>query len=154
MTTDAADFEKCVEFVLKREGGLVDDPDDPGGLTNFGISIRYNPEFTRQEIIGMTREKAKSVYRRKYWETVGAGKLAWPVNLVAFDSAVNPGLGRALEFLAACPLTNAPKIRAQAVINMRRAYYADRIRLAPKKQKYARGWENRLKALEALVAAA
>ena len=29
------EFDEIIEQVLKHEGGLVDDPDDPGGLTNF-----------------------------------------------------------------------------------------------------------------------
>lgn len=146
------DFAKAMRFLLPWEGGLVDDPDDPGGLTNYGISLRYNPDLGRAGVKGLTPEKAGAIYRVKYWEPSGASRLPWPLSLVVFDTAVNCGVARAKEFLAACPFLGAPGINAQIVINTRRAYYADRIRRAPVKRKYAKGWENRLKALERVVA--
>jgi len=52
-------FDEIIEVVLKHEGGLVDDPDDPGGLTNLGISQRAYPN---EDIRGLTVERAKELY--------------------------------------------------------------------------------------------
>ena len=36
-----AHFDSCVQYVLRHEGGLSQDKADPGGITNFGISLRF-----------------------------------------------------------------------------------------------------------------
>ena len=48
-------FQRCVLFVLNEEGGYVNDPADPGGETNFGISMRAHPEV---DIKALTKAKA------------------------------------------------------------------------------------------------
>ena len=49
------------------EGGLVDNPSDPGGLTNYGIALNEHPELTADDIRSMTRTRAIGIYRQKYW---------------------------------------------------------------------------------------
>jgi lysozyme family protein len=58
------DFDQAVEFVLGHEGGYSNDPNDPGGETNFGISKRSYPDV---DIKNLTREGAKEIYRRDFW---------------------------------------------------------------------------------------
>jgi len=53
--------------IIKIEGGLVDNPKDPGGLTKYGISHRAHPELTRQQIIDLTPEDAIKIYKETYW---------------------------------------------------------------------------------------
>lgn len=62
-----ADFLTAVAKTIEYEGGLVDDPDDPGGLTNFGIALKEHPELTASDIRMMTRTRAIGIYREKYW---------------------------------------------------------------------------------------
>ena len=67
-----ADFEPAVEIVLKDEGGFVNNPADPGGATNFGISRRflsqnYMPDGSN-DIEHMTRDFAKDCYRKFFWD--------------------------------------------------------------------------------------
>ena len=91
-------FEAAVNSVLKHEGGLVDHPDDPGGLTNMGISLRAHPHLGRAGIINMRREDAIEIYRRDYWAWIPDGlpnASAW----FTFDTAVNSGVARARAFL-------------------------------------------------------
>lgn len=60
------DFEKAISYVLKHEGGFVNDPADNGGATKFGISsrflksigMRHDVEFVRN----LTLEQAKRLY--------------------------------------------------------------------------------------------
>lgn len=89
------DFNKAVEFVLKHEGGYVNDPNDAGGETKFGISKRAYPNV---DIKNLTREQAIEIYRRDYWNQLPEG-LPAVIHCVLFDCAVNAGIGRALRIL-------------------------------------------------------
>ena len=93
------DFDKALRFVLKFEGGYVNDPRDPGGETNFGISKRAYPDL---DIASLTRQAAGQIYFKDYWQASGADKLAWPLNVIHFDTSVNCGIARANNFLAGC----------------------------------------------------
>ena len=56
-----ADFQLALAFTLKQEGGLVDNPADPGGLTNYGIALNVHPELTADDIRTMTPERAAAI---------------------------------------------------------------------------------------------
>jgi len=147
------DFDRALTFVLKHEGGLVDDKDDTGGLTNLGISIRAHPELSREEIKTLTPQKAGAIYRKSYWSPISGDNLPWPLCLAVFDTAVNMGVSRALSFLSGTGLGLDPKQRAQIVVNQRRAKYDDLIRQRPVMKKYRKGWMTRLADLEKLISA-
>ena len=89
-------WQTAIDFVLKYEGGLVDNPSDPGGLTNFGISSRSYPSV---DIRNLTREGAEEIYRRDYWDAVHGDELPGPLAVAVFDSAVNQGPGTAKRML-------------------------------------------------------
>ena len=89
------DFYKAVEFVLKHEGGYVNDQKDPGGETKFGISKRAYPNL---DIKNLTRDKAIEIYKRDYWDKL-PGTLPTAIHCVLFDCAVNAGAGRAIRLL-------------------------------------------------------
>lgn len=57
-------FEKAVKFVIQNEGGYVNDPTDPGGETNMGISKRSYPNLNIKKL---TLEDAKKIYYCDYW---------------------------------------------------------------------------------------
>ena len=58
-------FEDCIDKVLEHEGGYVNDPNDLGGETNFGVSKKAYPDL---DIKNLTRDEAKEIYRKDYWE--------------------------------------------------------------------------------------
>jgi lysozyme family protein len=87
----ADDFARAIAFLWPDEGGLVDDPADPGGVTNFGLSLRANPELGRSGIIALTAATAAAIYLRKWWTPYRYGLLAWPASGKLFDLAVNIG---------------------------------------------------------------
>uniref|UniRef100_UPI0039E582BF glycosyl hydrolase 108 family protein n=1 Tax=Klebsiella pneumoniae TaxID=573 RepID=UPI0039E582BF len=60
-------FDDLIGRVLGHEGGYVNDPRDPGGETQFGISKRAYPNV---DIKGLTRETAISIYKRDFWDRV------------------------------------------------------------------------------------
>jgi len=89
-------FDRAMTFTLRWEGGLVDHPNDPGGLTNFGIAKRSHPDV---DIKNLTEEKAKDIYREKYWDKVHGDALAPAVALAVMDYAVNSGTSRSAKTL-------------------------------------------------------
>lgn len=85
-----------IEFVLRMEGGLTDDPNDPGGLTNFGISQKAYPQI---DIEKLTVDQAKDIYKKDYWEACKCDELPFPFDIAVFDCAVNQGVGKARRLL-------------------------------------------------------
>jgi lysozyme family protein len=79
-----ADFYQAIPVVLANEGGYVDDPDDPGGATNFGISQRRYPDL---DIKNLTKEEATAIYLRDFW--LFGGLRYQPVATKLFDAYVN-----------------------------------------------------------------
>ncbi len=94
--TDA--FALAVSFVLAKEieGGYVNDPRDPGGETNFGISKRSYPNL---DIRGLTKDDAIAIYRRDYWDAVQGDALPPVIAVAVFDAAVNQGRSPAITLL-------------------------------------------------------
>ena len=80
------EFAEALEFLLAREGGYVNHPDDPGGETNLGISRRSYPN---ENIRSMTRERAAFLYHRDYWIPNRCGEMPRWIALPLFDFAVN-----------------------------------------------------------------
>lgn len=83
-----SNFNRALLFVLAQEGGYVNDPHDPGGETNFGISKRRYPD---EDIKNLTVERAGALYRRDYWDANRCGELPAHMALAVFDAAVNGG---------------------------------------------------------------
>lgn len=105
----------AIARTLPLEGGLVDNPHDPGGVTDHGISLRYalqqiaadpqtrrwfdidhDGDVDRQDIMGLTPDLAADIYFNGWWLTGWYGRLtpalvAWK----CFDIAVNTGPKRA-----------------------------------------------------------
>lgn len=90
------DFIQAVKIVLGHEGGFVDNPDDPGGSTKFGISQRQYPTLDIHEL---TEKEAMQIYERDYWHKMKCDYLPPQVRLIVFDCAVNQGAPRASMFL-------------------------------------------------------
>jgi len=95
-------FQQAVEFVLSEEGGYSNDPQDPGGETNFGISKRAYPGLN---IASLTRREAIDIYRRDYWDRLPA--LPPGIAVAVFDFAVNAGMSRAIKTLQMAVGVNA-----------------------------------------------
>ncbi|HEX2753704.1 MAG TPA: glycoside hydrolase family 108 protein [Alphaproteobacteria bacterium] len=99
-------FERSLSLVLKSEGGFVNDPHDPGGATNLGVTIAtfrqyVNPNGTVADLKALTTAQAGKVYKGQYWDAVKGDQLPDGVDYAVFDFAVNSGPGRAAKFLQA-----------------------------------------------------
>ena len=80
----------ALETTLKHEGGLVDHKDDPGGLTNFGISKKAYPDL---DIRNLTQDDAMDIYYKDYWLRYKIDKLPINIQKIVFDGVVNMGSG-------------------------------------------------------------
>ena len=95
-----ADFNKAIEKTLIHEGGYVDDPNDAGGETKFGISKRAYPNV---DIKNLTTDEAKAIYKRDYWDRVKGDEIAsQKVAFELFDTAVNMGVRTASKLMQGC----------------------------------------------------
>src|SRR5215813_7527318 len=91
-------FDACLAFTLREEGGYVDDPNDPGGATNMGITLATyrqwsdDPALGPAQVRGMTLRTARAIYRSLYWNPLRADALPAGVDLSVFDMGVNAGI--------------------------------------------------------------
>lgn len=161
-------FDRAVDVVLKHEGGFSDHKSDPGGATNFGISLRYartlgsmldldgDGDVDKDDILLVTPDKAKIVYKDWFWRDVRGDELPPGLDLTVFDFAVNSGAGRAIRALQSAagvqadgvfgPATMRAVLAADPVdlintINDRRLVFLRGLSTWPT---FGRGWTNRL----------
>lgn len=98
-------FQDCLAEVLKHEGGVSHDPDDPGGLTNRGVTqkaydaYRAKKQQTPKLVTELTLAEIMAFYQEEYWTPIKGDQLPHAVALVVFDSAVNQGVGYATKLL-------------------------------------------------------
>jgi lysozyme family protein len=89
-------FERAFEHVIAVEGGLVEHPADPGGITKYGISRRSYPG---EDIRNLTLSRAKEIYRRDFWDKIRGDELQPGIAICLFDFAVNSGISQAVRTL-------------------------------------------------------
>ena len=92
-------FGHCLRMLLKHEGGFVNHPKDPGGMTNLGVTKAVydkwiGRESTEQEMRDLTPDDVAPIYKKNYWDKVRGDDLPSGVDWCAFDWAVNSGSGR------------------------------------------------------------
>ena len=102
-----SNFETALKAILHHEGGYVNHPADPGGMTNLGVTKRVWEEWVGHEVDekamrNLTPEIVGPMYKVKYWDKIKGDELPTGVDYVVFDAAVNSGPGRAAKWLQAC----------------------------------------------------
>ena len=165
----AANFPAALAFTLQSEGGYVDNPADPGGATNKGITLATFRTWEGDASLGPDDIRAiddatvAAIYKHMYWDRLSGDTLPAGIDLMLFDFGVNAGPGRAARMLqAACEvaedgivgpdtLAKAAALDAgQAIAGLaaaQRAYY----QALPTFGTFGRGW---LARTDARVAAA
>ena len=103
----ASNFAQCFALVLKEEGGYVNDPLDPGGMTNLGVTKRAWESYVGHEVDeetmrGLTPDLVMPFYKTQYWDKNHGDDLPLGVDYAVFDFEVNSGDGRAVKVLQAC----------------------------------------------------
>lgn len=82
-------FPAAFAIIIGVEGGYVNDPADPGGETQYGITKRTYPH---EDIANLTLERAQEIYRRDFWDKINCDAMSWELALITFDCAVNSGI--------------------------------------------------------------
>ena len=95
----AGSFDKCLEFTLKFEGGFVNNPKDPGGATNLGVTQATLSAFLGRhasltEVKALTPDKVAPIYKLRYWDRVNGDDLPAGIDLAVFDFGVHSGPSR------------------------------------------------------------
>ena len=145
----------------RKMTGYVNDPDDTGGETKFGIAKNANPTV---DIAKLTYSQAKVIYRKNYWDKCRCGELPERIATHLFDAAVNHGSTTAIKLLQRAVNASddgvlGPKTIAaiQALpekqvvyffIQHRRNFYLRIVERNPSQAKFLKGWFNRLNELE------
>jgi lysozyme family protein len=127
-------FERAFAVVVGIEAGYVNNPQDPGGETKFGITKRQYPTV---DIKNLTLEQAQDIYRRDYWNTHDLDTLEYGKALLVFDTAINGGNhARWWSMYGGYPM----KDFAQSFLAERVLYMAS----LPGWVNFGRGWSRRL----------
>jgi lysozyme family protein len=97
-------WQQAFEQMLASEGGYVNHPSDPGGMTNLGVTKRVWEEWVgresnEKEMRSLTPEMVAPLYKRKFWDACKCDKLPTGVDYLVFDFAVNAGPGRSAKIL-------------------------------------------------------
>jgi len=143
-------IDKYVKYLIDNiEGGYVNDPNDPGGETKYGISKRAYPNL---DIRNLTYDEAEVIYLRDYYSKYNIQNLPYPYNISVFDHGVNSGPITAIKFVQRCVGTKDDGIIGPNTIRLVRSfdhnlYLADRVKYYVSLSnfyRYGRGWVKRL----------
>ena len=170
-------FDAALAHVLAMEGGYTDDPDDPGGPTNRGITLEVYCRHAGLKLDAMTRvlrirelrsipdELVREIYLQRYWRPSLASELSPAIGFMHFDASVNHGLTGAATLLQKALQRQSPRLDVDGEIGPltlgaasradERRLLADyattrraRYRALPHFWKFGRGWLNRVDATE------
>ena len=136
-------FTKVLDLVLVYEGGYVNNPRDPGGPTNLGVTqVTLSHELGHpasiMEVRALTPAQVAPIYQKKYWNLIGGDVLPSGVDLIAMDYAVNSGPGRVLPLLA--QTTGFTPLARIKYIDYKRRGFWHQLRTFVT---FGRGWLNR-----------
>ena len=95
-------YQTCLDLVLKSEGGWVNNPSDPGGETNLGVTKRVWEEYVGHPVESLkklTKEEVAPLYEQKYWRPCYGEVLPRGLDLLSFSMGVNAGTGRSVKLL-------------------------------------------------------
>lgn len=144
-------FETALKFVLKWEGGYVNNPNDKGGATNKGITqYTYNAwlqsqKLQNRDVKNISNDEVRQIYFNNYWKRAGCDKMSAKFAILAFDTAVNMGLARVNQFMKAACWKHPERF-----ITAREAKYKEFATYGNQKI-FLKGWLNRLNDLKKLV---
>ncbi|AHA99598.1 conserved hypothetical protein [Brucella ceti M644/93/1] len=97
-------FQTVMPYIFSEEGGYADNPADPGGATNMGITINTlsaweGRQVSPQDVKELTQATATQIYQVEFWNKIDGNDLPSGVDYALFDFAVNSGPGRAAKTL-------------------------------------------------------
>lgn len=164
---------EIIEEVIRREGGYVNHPNDKGGPTKYGVTLRtlsayYGRQATLDDVKNLDREQAEEIFLRRYFVGPRLDTLPSSLHAILVDTSVLFGPRRAVEFAQSIcnqagfgpidedgvvgPTTRATikkAVRAMkeffvnAIVEERIAYHRARVEAVPSQEVFLKGWINR-----------
>lgn len=168
-----ASFELTIPFIHEKEGGFVDDPDDAGGATNMGVTLKTYaayckrkgyPRPTVERLKNLSEAKWQDIMRTMYWDVIAGDRIqSQSVALAIYDWAVHSGTSVAIKHVQRIlgvqadgivgPLTLAA-INSASPLPLFGQIKQDRIKFfgtliiqRPKNRKFLNGWLNRVNSI-------
>jgi lysozyme family protein len=143
--------EASISKTLTYEGGYTNDPRDPGGATNFGITIAdarlyWKHDAAPSDVKAMPKSVAINIYRQKYWAVLGCDDRPAGPDFVDFDFGVNSGVKRALAFRSALDAQNLSPINYVKAQTGKRLSFLQCLRTF---SVFGSGWSNRVADVQA-----
>lgn len=140
-------YEECERRVLLSEGGYTNNPRDPGGPTNWGITLadarlHWKADATAEDVRAMPRSVAVAIYKPKYWDALRCDDLPSGVDYVVFDYGVNSGIGRAARVYKEFSHLD-PVAAVHAICDERLKF----LRSLSTYSTFGKGWERRVAAV-------
>ena len=160
-----ADFKKYAPKLLQLEGGYTNHPDDQGGPTNLGITLRTYKAYCGQEktikdLRNMSYETWQNIMKDLYWDKCRADEIEnQSLAEIIVDWCVNSGMVglRKVQEIAGCkpdgiagPITlslintSDPKSLFDRIWNARKQFYTNIVKKNPSQKVFMNGWMNRL----------
>jgi lysozyme family protein len=120
-------FENCLNIILQHEGGYVNHPNDPGGMTNLGITKRVfedwiGEEVDEEEMRNLTINDVAPIYRIQYWDKMRCSDLPHGLDLCVFDFGVNAGVSRASRYLQSIISTSPDGVIGPLTLHVTKEY--------------------------------
>lgn len=172
MLTENQVFDAAHTHVMKWEGGFFDHPADPGGVTKYGVSLMFlksagllegdidgDGDIDRQDVLAITKENAKKLFKRHFWDKPKACLLPPLIAVPFYDLAVNAGVGRSIKIMQEALGVSVdgvvgkntrfaidmchPFAAAMCMLDCRTAWYRRLARLKPSSAVFLKGWLNR-----------
>lgn len=162
-------FGLAFHALLKHEGGFVNHPKDPGGMTNLGVTKRAWEDYVghpvdEAQMRALTPETVETFYRERYWDVVGGDSLPGGVDYCVFDCAVNSGPRQAVRLLQRAArikddgilgpntLDAVRGMDPRLLISRYTAARLDFLQKLPTFTTFGKGWVRRVREVESLAA--
>jgi len=158
-------LDSAYTFVLREEGGFVDNPNDPGGRTNFGVTQNVYDASRKKDVKNITPPEVKKIYA-EFWLRARADLIADyspELATVHFDAAINSGPAQAAKFLQraigviadghigpqtlALMKSQSPRDVIRLYMREREIFYINLILRRPTSLEFLKGWLFRLRKL-------
>jgi hypothetical protein len=139
----ASNFQHALNFILPHEGGYVNDKADRGGPTKYGVTKNtlegyLGKKVSTEDVQNMPLDLAKQIYKEQYWDKIGGDKLDPKIAMLAFDTAVGSGVGKAKQMLA--KYGDDP----EKFLEAKKQWMKDIVGRDPSQKKFDKGWQNRM----------
>jgi len=164
-----SNFDNAFALLIVSEGGYVNDPQDNGGETNWGVTKKSWADYLGRvvkdgEMKALTKTDVKPFYKKMYWDKCRCDDLPSGLDYAVFDFAVNAGTGQAARFLQRAVGVHDDGVIGSGTISAVKAhpakelletfskqksdFYRSIVQRTPSQAKFLNGWLNRVTAVE------